>query len=72
MDKYSKRFLWLATQMLSDCELDDAGEQAELREIVRRLRAMAVGIADEMSCERIGHEIREMRHGRPPHKAASR
>ena len=72
MDKYSKRFLWLATQMLSDCELDDATEQAELREIVRRLREMAVGVADEMSCERITRGIREVRYGRPPRRSAPR
>ena len=72
MDKYGKRFLRLATQMLSDCELDNAVEQAELRRIVRRLREMAVGVADEMSCERIGKEISGMRHGRRPQKTASR
>ena len=57
MDRYSKRFLWLATQMLSDCELEDASEQAELREIVRRLREMSMGAADEMSSERIFQKI---------------
>ncbi len=69
MDKYTKRFLWLATQMLSECELDDTGEQAELREIVRRLRQMAGGVADEISCDRIGQE---MKNGRPMRSAASR
>ncbi len=59
MDRYSERFLWLATQMLSACELEDASEQAELREIVRRLREMSMGAADEMSSERICQEIRQ-------------
>jgi hypothetical protein len=41
MDKFSRRFLWLASQMLRDCRLDDKAEQAELDDIVRRLEEMA-------------------------------
>ena len=63
MDKFSRRLLWLATQMLSECELDDVAERRELRAIVRRLREMAGGVADELSCERIVHEIRDASYG---------
>lgn len=69
MDKYSKRFLWLASQMLSECELDDATEQSELRDISRRLREMAISIADDVSCERISQEMEQMKRRRPAREA---
>ena len=43
--------------MLRDCELSDAAERAELRDIVGRLREMADGAADEMSCEQNGQKF---------------
>ena len=65
MDKYSKRLLRLATQILSECELDDATEQEELRAILQRLLELAAGVADEMCCDKINQEIRDMkREGR--------
>ena len=64
MDKYSSRFLWLATQMLGDCVLDDPAEQAELDKIVGRLREMSVGLAGDVSCRRMTREIDSSGQGR--------
>ncbi len=51
MDKFSKRFLWLASQMLRDCKLNDPAEQAEVRQIVQRLQELAGSTPDEKPAE---------------------
>ena len=69
MDKYSKRLLRLAAQLLSECDLDDAAEQEELRAIMHRLTEMAAGVADEVSCDKINQEMREMKLRGESHRA---
>ena len=57
MDQGTRKFLWLITNVLGHCDLQDPGERRELLEISRRLKQLAGRVPDELSCQRL-EEVR--------------
>ena len=56
MDLGTRKFLWLITNVLGHCDLQDPREQKELLEISRRLKQFVGKVPDELSCQRIEEE----------------
>ena len=52
MDEYNARLFSAMSDILLGIELEDPGEQLELRKIARRLKALSAGRADDVCCDR--------------------
>ena len=53
MDHGMRKFLWLITSVLGQCDLQDTNERKELQEISKRLKRLVGTYPDELSCQRI-------------------
>ena len=68
MDRFNARLLSAMAEVLMETNLNNSAEQAEVREIAARLKALSLGKVDELCCERISRELDERATHKPNSK----